>query len=195
MKIHPLATLLALPALFACATTESSVPPTPEEMMEAMTQAGTPGAEHRMLDAFVGTWDADITMWMDPNAPPEKTTGRMTNEWILDGRFLEQRFEGTFGGQEFHGRGVMGYDVAAGEFIGTWMDSMSTTVTTSSGRTTDGGRTFQLATECTDPMTGEPALGEQVVTIEGADRHAFVMYGMQDGERTKHMEIVYTRAR
>src|SRR5688572_16628628 len=61
--------------------------------MEAMAKAGTPGEPHKKLDAFVGTWNTKITMWMAPNAPPMTSTGTSENRWAMAGRYLEQRFK------------------------------------------------------------------------------------------------------
>ena len=39
-------------------------------MMEAWAKIATPGAAHKSLAGMVGTWDAEVTSWMDPGQPP-----------------------------------------------------------------------------------------------------------------------------
>lgn len=163
--------------------------------MAAYQKAATPGPEHRALDAFVGTWKATVTSWMDPSAPPEVSTGTMVNSWILDGHYLDQRFSGEMMGTPFQGIGTWGFDVAAGKYFGTWKDSMSTTLMLSYGGPSRDGKTFEMSGSFTDPMTGEPKVSEEVIRVEGPDRHVLDMYENRDGKRVKTMEIVYERMR
>lgn len=189
---------LSLLALAACTSTGSDAPkaekqPTPDEMMAAMTKAGTPTAEHKALQPFVGTWDAKVTMWMDPKAPPMESTGTMVNSWIYDGRYLEQKFVGDMGGMKFEGTGLWGFDVAAGKYVATWYDSMSTGIMRSWGPKSKDGKTFVTTAVNTDPMTGKEALGEEVVTLDSATQHTMTMYEMRGEQKVKTMQIVYTR--
>lgn len=167
--------------------------PTSDEMMAAMMRVGTPGAQHKALEPFVGTWDATVTSWMDPAKPPSVFKGRMVNAWILGGRYLEQKFEGEFMGQPFQGTGTWGFDVAAGKYFGTWIDSMSTGMMTSWGPVPKDGKTFTSQSEVTDPMTGKPSHGEEVVTLDSPTQHTMTMYEMRGDKKVKSMQIVYTR--
>jgi len=74
-------------------------------------QYSTPGAEHKALEQFVGTWDTSVKMWMAPGAQPQESTGTAENKMTLGGRFLEQHYEGTMMGQPFTGMGYTGYDL------------------------------------------------------------------------------------
>lgn len=188
-------TFLSLLAVGCSSTSSKSSQPSQEEMMAAWQRAATPGDEHRALDAFVGTWNAAVTSWWDPNGPPDVSTGTMTNSWILDGHHLEQRFSGNMGGQPFSGVGTWGFDVAAGEYYGTWQDSMSTSLMLSRGPRSKDGKTFELVSTNTDPMTGKSARGEELIVIENPSRHKMTMWEIRDGQRVKSMEIVYERVR
>lgn len=179
---------------FGCATSSSSSDePSMEMMMAAMQHAGTPGPEHRALDAFVGTWSATVSYWWDPAAPAEVSSGSMTNSWILDGHHLEQRFTGNMGGAPFSGVGTWGFDVAAGEYYGTWQDSMSTALMISRGPRSKDGKTFELISTNTDPLTGKASRGEEQIVIESPNRHTMTMWETKGGKRVKTMEIVYER--
>lgn len=164
-------------------------------MMEAMTRAGTPGERHAVLEAFEGNWKATVTMHMEPGAPPMVMEGAMNSAWILDGRFLEQRFTGNFMGQPFQGTSLWGYDNAAGRYVGLWIDNMSTHFALSMGELSADGKVFTMNGTKTDPMTGEPAHTVEQITIDGPDQHTMVSWDLHDGQRIKSMEIVYTRAR
>lgn len=190
MKLKNLLSLACL-VVSACATAPKQ--PTPDERMAAWTKAATPGAEHRKLDGFVGEWDVAIEFWMDPGAPPSTMQGVMRTEWMLDGHYLDQRYEGEMEGMPFHGRGTWGYDVAGQHFVGTWLDNMSTALSISRGRETPDGKGFLLQTLGTDPASGKPAEGFEEIRVENPDRHTMTVYEYRGSERVKTMHMVYTR--
>jgi hypothetical protein len=161
----------------------------------AMTRAGTPGEGHEPLKAFEGNWKANVTMFMGPEAPPMVMEGAMNSAWILGGRFLEQRFTGTFDGQPFQGTSLFGYDNAAGRYVSLWIDNVSTHMSLSSGELSLDGKVFTMNGTKTDPMTGKPAQTIEQINVNGPDQHTLVAWDLHDGQRIKTMEIVYTRAR
>ena len=172
-------------------------PPMSEEqrkMMEAYQKAGTPGDPHRALEHFVGTWDTVIRFWPAPGAPPEKSAGTSESRWILGGRYLEQRFEGTAMGMPFEGRGYTGFDNIRNRYFGTWMDSMSTGMMTTTGVAEEGGKVWKFTGTMDDPLSGKAQPVEEVVRLEGPDKHVMEMWSPgPDGKMFKSMEIVYTR--
>ena len=86
-------------------------------MMDAMQRMGEVRAEHKQLDYFVGDWSATTTMWMDPKAPPQKSSGKVHTQAIFGGRYIEVDMEGAMNDATYHGRGYMGYDnIAFTEF-------------------------------------------------------------------------------
>ncbi|NUP97829.1 MAG: DUF1579 domain-containing protein [Planctomycetaceae bacterium] len=190
MQLRKLLSLACL-ALAACATAPKQ--PTPDEMMAAWQRAATPGAEHRKLDVFVGDWDVAIEFWMDPAAPPSKMQGVMRTEWMLDGHYLDQRYEGEMDGMPFQGRGTWGYDIAGQHYVGTWLDNSSTALMISRGRDLEGGKSFVLQTLGTDPVSGKPVEGFEEIRVESPDRHTMTMYEYRGSERVKSMHMVYTR--
>lgn len=165
-----------------------------QAMMAAWEKAITPNENHKLLDYMVGTWDTTIRFWMEPGGKPEVSSGTSTMKWILGNRWVEQRFKGTAMGQPFEGIGYSGYDNLRKEYVGTWMDSMSTGVMTSSGKTTDGGKTWLFTGEMSDPMSGKSSKIEERAWVKDADNHGFEMWGPgPDGKVFKTMEIIYTR--
>src|SRR5215471_804379 len=58
----------------------AEMPPDAKAAMEAMQKAATPGDAHKKLDAMIGTWDAKVSMWMDPSKTPEVSTGTSENK-------------------------------------------------------------------------------------------------------------------
>jgi hypothetical protein len=162
--------------------------------MEAMMKAGTPGDAHKKLASMVGTWDTKVMMWMDPAAPPQVSKGTSTNKWVLGKRWVRQDFSGSFMGKPFTGVGYTGYDNVKEQYVGTWMDSASTSVMVSNGKAEDDGKTYTFSSTMDDPMTKKPVDLKTKVTVVDNNKHVMEMWGpAPDGKQYKMMEITYTR--
>jgi Protein of unknown function (DUF1579) len=162
-------------------------------MMDMMAKYSTPGAEHKKLESFVGTWDTTAKMWMDPTAPPQESKGTSENKMALGGRFLEQRFEGTFMGQPFSGVGYTGYDIYKKQYVGTWMDTMGTQIMSSTG-TADASGKMTFTGSVDDPMTNKKMDFKETITVVDNDHHVFEMWMPgPDGKMFKTLEINYTK--
>ena len=191
----------ALTLLVVCTCAFAADEPKKQEMsaaekaqMEAWMKYATPSEGHKALDGMIGTFDAKITMWAGPGAPAQNSTGTSTNEWILCGRYVQEKFEGSFMGMPFSGMGLTGYDNAKKQYFGTWVDSMGTGLMTSNGTGNGDGKSYTFKTLMTDPMTGKDVAGEEKVTVLDKEHHMFEMWGPSpDGKMMKTMEITYTR--
>lgn len=161
-------------------------------MMEAMMKAGTPGEAHKKIDAFSGQWNAKVTFWPAPGADPMTMDGTSEARWILEGRYLEQRFKGMFMGAPFEGIGYTGYDNVMKRYWSTWMDNMSTGIMMSSGSA--DGATWTFNGTMPDPVTGKNIQADSKITVQDADHHVMEMWGPgPDGKMYKNMEIAYSR--
>jgi uncharacterized protein DUF1579 len=182
------------PAESAQKPAEQASPMDDKAMMEAWAKVATPGEAHRWLEPVVGTWDAKITMWMAPGAPPQESTGTSENKWVLGGRFVEQRHEGNFMGQPFSGLGYTGYDNYKKKYVGTWMDTMGTMIMVSEGDADSTGKTLSMTSSIDDIMTGKAASIRSEIKIVDPDHHVMEMWGPDPtGKQFKTMEIRYTR--
>jgi hypothetical protein len=163
--------------------------------MDAMMRAGTPGEAHKKLNAMAGTFDAKVKTWPEPGAPAMESTGKSVNEWVLGGRWLQQKFESSFMNMPFNGIGYTGYDNVRQMYVGTWMDSMSTSVMTTSGSAPEGsGKTWSFSGMMMDPMSGEAVNYDEKITVVDNDHHVLEMYGpAPNGTMFKMMEITYSR--
>jgi len=195
-----ISTLVVLALLVAAAAVAQDTPKADKAAqqkaaMDAMMRAATPGDAHKKLAPMVGTFDVKVKMWMEPGAAPMESSGKAVNEWVLGGRFVQQRFDGTFMGQPFSGIGYTGYDNVKHMYVGTWMDSMSTSVMSSSGGDPDpSGKTWRFAAMSMDPLSGESVNFDERMTLLDNDHQIFEMYGPgPDGTNFKMMELSYTR--
>ncbi len=170
--------------------------PSPEEqaMMEAYEKMGKVGEQHRQLAAMVGNWTYENTMWMDPAAPPEVSSGSSESKAIWDGRYIETLFHGDYNGQPFEGRSITGFDNLKEKYVSTWIDSMSTSIFISYGEHDAASNTTTYRGEMDDPMKpGKITPVRQVYRWTDADHHVFEWYETHDGAERKTMEIKYTR--
>ena len=197
--MRKLSTLSALTLLIASVAIAADAPKDKaaqqKAAMDAMMRAATPGDAHKKLNAMVGTFDTKVKMWMEPGAPPMESTGKAVNEWVLGGRWLQERFDGTMMNMPFSGIGYTGYDNIRQMYVGTWMDNMSTSYMTSSGGAPDaGGKTWAFTGMGMDPMSGEAVNFDEKVTVTDADHHTMDMWSpAPDGKMVKTMEIAYSR--
>jgi hypothetical protein len=143
---------------------------------------------------MIGSWNTKVTSWMQPGAQPMTSTGTSENRWTMGNRFVEQRFTGSFMDQPFEGLGYTGYDNVKKKYVGTWMDSMGTSIMYSTGSADPSGKGMTMTSKMDDPMTGKEMNVKQVVKVVDNNRHTFEMWTPgPDGKPFKMMEIEYTR--
>jgi hypothetical protein len=181
--------------------TQGMPPMTPEQQkeMEAWMGYMTPGPQHKQLsDHFAGTWTAETTFWMEPGGPAMKSGGVMTNQPMMDGRYLHHMFKGEpMMGMPtpFEGAGTMGYDNALKKYVGTWMDNMGTGTMYMTGTYDEAKKQYTLSGEMPDiTKDGKMCTMREVMTVHDKDHHTMEMYAPdRTGKEFKCMEIKYTR--
>ncbi|HQW84296.1 MAG TPA: DUF1579 domain-containing protein [Ferruginibacter sp.] len=176
--------------------TDSSVSAIPDSVAiaKAWNDFKTPGEMHKWMEKTNGTWEADITTWMDPSAPPEKSKGTMVQSSILGGRYVVGKYAGTVFGQKTEGQFTMGYDNAKKLFVSTWIDNQGTGMVYLSGNYDDKTKTLNLSGYQTDPMTGKDSNIREEMTIIDNDSYSLTMFGNgPNGKEMKFMEGVYKR--
>jgi hypothetical protein len=147
-----------------------------------------PGPEHEMLKKDVGVWDATVEMLV-PGAPPEVSKGTETVTML--GAFWQiAEFKSQMFGQPFEGRGTTGYDPAKKKFVGTWVDTISTGISTVEAAYDPATKTMTGTMEGPGP-TGEVTKTKETTVWTDADTRVFTMYA-PDGT-TPMMRISYKR--
>jgi hypothetical protein len=186
-------TLLCALALAAPATL-GAADEADAKAMQQMMELMKPGKEHAQLGKMVGTWDATVTAWMKPGAPPSVTKGVAIYTPVYDGRFVRADFSGDMMGQPFTGIGIDGFDRARGVYTASWMDSMSTSMMFETGTSKDDGKTIEYSGEIGDCMApGKTVKIRSIVSHTGDDAMTYTMYQTRDGKEAKSLEIAYTR--
>lgn len=149
--------------------------------------------EMKRFQADVGTWDAEVKMFTDPNNPPEVSKGTETN-MMLGETWLIGHFKGKMMGMDFQGSSQNGYDPNKKKYIGTWVDSMSPYAMHMEGTWDEATQTMTNMGVGKDPTGNE--VKHRMTTVYGKDgSRLFTMYGAMGGQEVKMMEIKYTQAK
>lgn len=162
-------------------------------MMEAWQRAGTPGEEHDHLAAMSGTWDIEVTMWMDPTGEPVVETGTSVARIAMEGRYLVEDVTSVFMGQPFEGHGITGFNNVTGDYEAIWIDNHSTAIHSYRGSIDEAGDLVMTGTY-TDPATGQEKESRGVLRFVSSDEMMYEAYEFgPQGEEWKVMEITYRK--
>ncbi len=171
----------------------------PAAMMDAYMKMVQPGEMHKRLASHAGTWNTEMKMWMDPNAPPSVSHGKSRIESVLDGRFIQENADFVIDmmGQEMpmQGIGMTGYDNVRQQFVGSWCDSLGTHLLTMQGNFDQAGKVLTMYGTMDEALLG--VYGRMVryqTHFIDHDTFRFEMYDLHAGEDFKVMEITYRRA-
>jgi hypothetical protein len=173
---------------------ETQMPPEMQEAYAAYLELQQPGEHHERLASWLGEWDCEVNVMMDPAAPPVQSRGSATFSWLHEGRWLKQEFRGEMMGEPFTGFGISGYDNYRKQYVDMWVDSMSTSMMTMRGSTMPGSDVIAMFGEMDEPMTGE--IGKTVrniITFHSDDHATFEMQEVMYGEPFTVMRIEYRR--
>lgn len=141
-KKHILSGALAAAAVAAVFTSlawsqdppkEPAQDPAQDEMMKKWKAHMTPSEGHTRLAPFVGKFETTTKIWMMPGGEPMVSKGEAVHTWILGGRFVEMKTTGSMMGEDVQGQGLLGYDNWNKHYVGTWTDTMTTSILTMQG--------------------------------------------------------------
>lgn len=166
-----------------------------QDQMKAWTDYMTPGEVHKMIAKWDGKWKEDVTFWMQPGAPPTKSSATVVNKMVMGGRYQQSTHTGTMMGQPFEGQGTLAWDNARKMLISTWIDNMGTGVMYMEGTWDNTSKSATLKGKSTDPTTGKEMDIKQTFTVVDDNTQKLEMFMNQDGKEFKNMEIMLTRAK
>lgn len=97
-------------------------------------------------------------------------------------------------GQPFSGTGVTGYDNYKKKVVGTWVDTMSTSIMTMQGSWDKTGKVLTSYSTMDDVVAKKPLKMKSKLTLVDADHHTYESWQAEaDGKWFKDLEIQYTR--
>jgi hypothetical protein len=153
----------------------------------------TPGPEHEVLKQEVGTWDAVVEFAPGPGAPPMKSTGVEVNTMGCGGLCFITHFKADLMGTAFEGHGIATWDPAKKQYVGTWMDSMSTGLARSESTYDATAKRFTGSMEGPD-ATGKVVRSRSIVEWRDEKTRVFTMHATgPDGKEAEVLRITYTK--
>lgn len=158
-----------------------------------MPEMPKPQKEHQWLQKFVGEWTTKSEMTM-PGQPPMTVEGTETVK-NLGGFWIVSDLRCDLGGQEMQGMMTVGYDPKAGQYVGTWIDSMTGYLWKYEGELDESGKKLTLNTEGPCPMKGgQMTKMRDVVEFQDDDARTLTSYAQgDDGQWQSFMKMTATR--
>ena len=153
----------------------------------------TPSEMHEMLKKGNGTWSADISYWMAPDAPPTKSTGTAKNKMIMGGRYQQSDHTGNMMGMPFEGMSVTGYDNTKKKFESTWIDNMGTGISKMEGEYDPSTKMINFKGIMVDPITGKEKDIRETFQFIDDNTQKLEMFDTKMGKEFKVMEITFTK--
>lgn len=162
--------------------------------MKAWQEFMTPGAMHKWLAKQAGTWEAEVSQWMDPSAPPAKSKATDVVSMAMNGLYQVGDFSSTMMGMPMMGRSTLGYDNAKKLFVLSWIDNLGSGIVYMTGTYDEKTKTLSLKGKQTDPMSGKDTDIRQENKYIDDDTYTMAMYGLgMDGKEMKFMEGTFKR--
>ena len=189
------AATLLVSALALAAEAPPQMSPEQKAMMDKMTKAAAPGAQHTMLTKMAGEWTCKVKYQMDPSQPWQESQSTATITALMDGRYIQEVDAGQMSGMPFSGMGVTGFDNVSGKYVSTWIDNMGTGIETSVGTADASGKVITWVSTMNDPMTSKPKSSRMVTTVIDDNHHTLEMFTVPPGgkKEAKVMAIDYMR--
>jgi hypothetical protein len=165
-------------------------------IMEGAEPFTAPGEHHAFLRRFTGNWDTELRYTMEGmNMPPEK--GSATFSWLMEGRWLQQKAEGTMFGKPTRWYAIIGYDNMKMSYVITTVSSMDTAMNRAEGDLDPSGKALITYGTIDEYLTGEhDKMVKTVWRFVSEDERVMEVHDLPIGERnTKVVEVAYARRR
>ncbi len=187
-------TLAAVGAIGSAATAQDAQDGQMDQkaMEELMMKLATPGPAHTLLHKLEGKWATTMTSYMD-GPEPVTSTGTMTSEQAMGGRYMVGHYTGEAMGMPFEGMSIDGFDNNTQKFFSIWLDNFGTGYYLAHGTLASDGKTLtHTGTMSFGPME-IPTRSETIFADD--DKVTFTMWHTMNGQEMKAMEITYTRVK
>ena len=156
-------------------------------------QMPQPTKEHAWLQKFAGTWDYEVEVFMEPGKPPMKAKGTEVAR-MIGGFWVIGESQGDMGGMTFINVTTFGYDPGKKKYVGTAIDSGSSTLWQYEGTVDASGKLLTFETEGPCPMRGgRMTKFRQVVEFKSNDQRVFTASSLGDDGKWTTNVIVNSR--
>jgi hypothetical protein len=162
----------------------------------AQDMPAKPTAEHKIVTAEEGTWDATVKSYKAPDSEPSVSKGVEVNTVVTGGLWLSSVFKGDFEGMAFEGHGQYGYDPIKKKYVGTWIDSFSPSLTVLEGSYDPDTKTMTYTGDGVWPIDNSKLTQKMVTTTKSDGSRVFTLYMTgtpTGGKEAKVMQVEYTK--
>lgn len=166
-----------------------------EKQMQAWEAYMTPGEAHRMMAAEEGTWNCQMTFWMEPGGKPESYKSVAEIKMIMGGRYQEATYAGDMMGMPFQGKATTAFNNASKEYTMTWIDNMGTGIMVSNGSYDPETRSVVSKGEMVNPMDRTKTQFREVYSYVDENTRKIEMFDTKGGKEYKSMEILMKRVK
>jgi predicted small secreted protein len=154
----------------------------------------TPGEMHKWLAKHTGTWEAEVSSWMDPSAPPSKEKATDVVKMSMNGLYQEGDFTSSMMGMPMMGHSTMGYNNLKKKFVSTWIDNMGSGIIMMEGDYDEASKTLNMKGKQSDPGLNKESDIRQELKFHDDDSYTMTMFGTgPDGKEMKVMEGTFKR--
>lgn len=170
------------------------IPKEDQAVFDGMVRASTPGEPHKLLATLAGEWTFRSKIWMNPDLPPEESSGTAALAMIMGGRYLRTTYAGLLAGVRFEGFGITGYDNTGGQYQSVWLDNTSTVLMFLTGTYDPAAKCLTLRSalnDLVDPAVMVPV--REVLTFVDAKTHRLEVFETRKGRESKSLEMTFTR--
>ena len=161
-------------------------------MMADASKFTQPGEAHDLLKRFLGTWDS-VTRIMGASSGGE--AGTVEVSWLMEGRWLKSKSEGTMMGMPIETFMILGYDNFKQSYVWTTVSNMDTALRSAEGDLDPGGKALITYGTLDEYLTGEhDKMVRYVWRFLDEDKIVMEVHDLAIGENnTKVVEVEMTR--
>ena len=142
-------------------------------------QMPVPTKEHAWLQKFVGEWETEIEVYMEPGKPPMKAKGSHRDHMVGGFWLISEGRNHEF---PYHFVLTLGYDAPRSEYVGTWIDTMTSHIWKYQGTVNSAGTILTLETEGPSPMSPDKVSKFREVTEFKSKDHRYLTSSMLSGD-------------
>jgi uncharacterized protein DUF1579 len=171
-----------------------------ESVVRKMLDSGKASeANHvNVLGQLAGDWYYTAAIWAVPGAEPRRTTGTVTNQMVMENRFLSSKVGGflDLGGQKvlLTGQGYLGYDNSKKSFTSVWFDTMTTGMMIGGGQYDKKDNAIKETGQFTNPLTGREERFRSELQFTDAENYKRTIFVIgKSGKESKLMEFDYSK--
>lgn len=150
-----------------------------------------PTKEHEWLSRLEGEWTIKGHC-SDPSGAKKPVEGTEKVE-LLGGFWSVGRVESKTGDQELSGVYTLGYDARSGEYISTWVDSVSGELYSARGSMDPSNRILTLQGEGYCPVQKKVIKFKDVIEIEDEEHRTYTAHHEVNGQMVPMLHLRYTK--